>query len=79
VGWTIKFVGIHDSLRARAFSVRDEWAYYDDWAREQPTDVSLNAAQISIKQHLQDDAVLGTPRAPQVSLGAMDRLFDVTQ
>ncbi len=79
VGWTIRFIGIHDSLRARAHSVRDEWAYYDDWAREQRTDVALNAAQSAIKQHLFEDAVLRAPRVPQVSLGAIDALFDLTQ
>jgi hypothetical protein len=63
----------------RASTVRDEWAYYDDWAREQKTDVSLNATQAAIKQRLQDEAVLRPPRVPQVSLGSMDRLFDVTQ
>ena len=60
-------------------NVRDEWAYYDDWAREQRTDVSLNAAQAAIKQHLFEDAVLRAPRVPQVSLGAIDELFDLTQ
>ena len=79
VGWTIRFIGIHDSLRARAFAVRDEWAYYDDWAREQRTDVSLNPAQAAIRQHLFDDAVLRAPRVPQVSLGAINALFDLTQ
>ena len=79
IGWTVRFVGIHDSLRVRASAVRDEWAFYDDWAREQKTDTSLNAAQAAIKQQLQDAAVLRSPRVPQVSLGSMDRLFDVTQ
>ena len=79
IGWTVKFIGIHDSLRARAFNVRDEWAYYDDWAREQRTDVSLNAAQTAIKRQLLDDAVKRPPRAPQISLGSMERLFDLTQ
>jgi hypothetical protein len=79
IGWTVKLIGIHDSLRARASSVRDEWAYYDDWAREQRTDVSLNAAQTAIKRQLLDDAVRRPPRAPRVSLGSMERLFDLTQ
>jgi hypothetical protein len=79
IGWTIKFVGIHDSLRARVESVRDEWAYYDDWAREQRTDVTLDATQTAIKRQLMDAAVRRTPRGPQVSLGALDRLFDLTQ
>ncbi len=79
VGWTIRFIGIHDSLRARAFAVRDEWAYYDDWAREQRTDVSLNPVQAAIKQRLLDSAVLGARRAPRISFGVVDRLFDLTQ
>ncbi|MBM3817476.1 MAG: hypothetical protein FJW14_00465 [Acidimicrobiia bacterium] len=79
VGWTVRFVGIHDSLRARAMSVRDEWAYYDDWAREQPTDTSLDAPQAAIKQQLFEDAVLRAPRVPQLSLGAIGALFDRTQ
>ena len=62
IGWTVKFIGIHDSLRARASSVRDEWACYDDWAREQRTDVSLNADQTAIKRQLLDDAVRRPPR-----------------
>ena len=27
LGWSVRFLGVHDSLRARALSVRDEWAY----------------------------------------------------
>ena len=79
VGWAIRYVGIHYSLRARAEAVRNEWAYYDDWAREQKTDVSLDAKQSAIKQQLFDDAVNRAPRAPQISLGAAGTLFDVTQ
>jgi hypothetical protein len=79
IGWSVRFVGIHDSLRARALSVRDEWAYYDDWARQQPNDIQLNAEEQAIRQHLYDDAVLRAPRVPQLSLGGVDRFFDFTQ
>ena len=79
IGWTIRYVGIHDHLRARAFDVRDEWAYYDDWAREQRTDVTLTGAQSAIKQRLLDEAVLRRPLAPRVSFGSFDRLIDMTQ
>ena len=79
VGWTIRYIGIHDSLRARVFAVRDEWAYYDDWAGQQRTDVSLDPAQTAIKQHLLGDAVLRAPDVPQVSFGALDQLFDRSQ
>ncbi|HTI41903.1 MAG TPA: hypothetical protein VL693_08770 [Vicinamibacterales bacterium] len=79
IGWSIRFVGMQDNLRARALSVQDEWAYYDDWAREQPTDVHLTAEEEVIRQHLYDDAVLRAPRVPQLSLGGIERLFDFTQ
>lgn len=79
VGWSVRFLGIHDSLRARALSVQDEWAYYDDWARQQPNDIQLNAEEQAIRQHLYDDAVLRAPRVPQLSLGGVDRFFDFTQ
>ena len=79
VGWSVRFVGIHESLRARALSVREEWAYYDDWVREQPRPMPLTPEEQAIKQHLYDDAVLRAPRAPQPSLGVAERLFDFTQ
>jgi len=79
VGWSVRFVGIHDSLRARALSVREEWAYYDDWVREQPRPMPLTPEEQAIKQHLYDDAVLRAPRASQPSLGVAERLFDFTQ
>ena len=79
VGWSVRFVGIHDSLRARALSVREEWAYYDDWVREQPRPMPLTPEEQAIKQHLYDDAVLRAPRVPQPSLGVTERLFDFSQ
>lgn len=79
IGWSIRFVGIHDSLRARALSVREEWAYYDDWVREQPRPLALTPEEEAIKQHLYEDAVLRAPRVPQISLGVTDRLFDFSQ
>jgi hypothetical protein len=79
VGWSVRFIGIHENLRARALSVREEWAYYDDWIREQPRPLALTAEEQAIKQHLYDDAVLRAPRVPQLSLGVIDRWFDFTQ
>ena len=79
IGWSVRFVGIHDSLRARALSVAEEWAYYDDWVREQPRSVVLTAEEEAIKQHLYEDAIFRAPRVPQLSLGAIDRFFDFTQ
>jgi hypothetical protein len=79
VGWSVRFIGIHESLRARALSVRDEWAYYDDWVREQPRPMPLTPEEQTIKQHLYQDAVLRAPRVPQLSLGVTERLFDFSQ
>jgi hypothetical protein len=79
VGWSVRFIGIHESLRARALAVREEWAYYDDWVREQPRPMPLTSEEQAIKQHLYEDAVLRAPRVPQLSLGVSERLFDFTQ
>jgi hypothetical protein len=79
IGWSVRFIGIHDSLRARALSVREEWAYYDDWVREQPRPLPLTQEEQTIKQHLYEDAVLRAPRVPQLSLGVMERLVDFSQ
>jgi hypothetical protein len=79
VGWSVRFIGIHESLRARALAVREEWAYYDDWVREQPRPMPLTPEEQAIKQHLYEDAVLRAPRVPQLSLGVSERLFDFTQ
>ena len=79
VGWSVRFIGIHDSLRARALSVREEWAYYDDWVREQPRPVPLTQEEQTIKQRLYEDAVLRAPRVPQLSLGVMERFVDFSQ
>jgi hypothetical protein len=79
IGWSVRFVGIDVNLRARTLSVQDEWAYYDDWARNQPIDVRLNNEEEGIRQHLYEDAVLHAPRVPQLSLGALESVFDLTQ
>jgi hypothetical protein len=79
VGWTLRLLGIHDSLRHKAAAVRDEWAYYDDWDRQQPVRLPLTAADEAIRQRLLEDAISGAPRPPQLSLGAVDQLFDPTQ
>jgi hypothetical protein len=59
--------------------VREEWAYYDDWVREQPRPLPLTQEEQTIKQHLYEDAVLRAPRVPQLSLGVMERLVDFSQ
>jgi hypothetical protein len=79
VGWSVRFVGIHENLRARALSVREEWAYYDDWVREQPRPMPLTPEEHAIKQHLYEDAVLRAPRVPQPSLGVAEQWFDFSQ
>jgi len=79
VGWSVRFIGIHESLRARALSVSDEWAYYDDWVREQPRPMLLTPEEQAIKQHLYEDAILRAPRVPQLSLGLTEQWFDFSQ
>jgi hypothetical protein len=79
VGWTVRLIGVHDSLRHRALSVRDEWAYYDDWLKEQGGAAPLSEAEEAIRRRLFDDAISGAARSPQLSLGPVGQLFDTTQ
>jgi hypothetical protein len=79
MGWTVRFVGAYYNLRLRALSVRNEWAYYDDWENSQPIKVPLTAADLAIKRSLLEDAISRAPRAPDISIGWADRLFDPLQ
>jgi hypothetical protein len=78
VGWSIKLMGIHYSLRQMAIGIRNEWAYYDDWGSKQPADVRASVDPV-LKQRLYDDAIQHVPQPPVVSLGWAEALFDVTQ
>jgi hypothetical protein len=78
IGWSIKLLGIHYNLRQMAVSVRNEWAYYDDWAGSQPPHVRA-AVDPVLKQRLYDDAIEHAPQPSVVELRWAEALFDVTQ
>jgi hypothetical protein len=79
LGWSVKLVGIHQHLSGRAFAVRDEWAYYDDWERDQPQRIELGPEGEIIRKRLYEGAVLHPPHAVRMSFGALEQLFDPTQ
>ncbi len=79
-GWSVRFVGLHYNLRQRAASVRDEWAYFSDWQREQgPLERLETPTHRRIKDRLYEDAIWRTPRPPAVELSWADEIFDRTQ
>jgi|SoiMethySBSTD1v2_1073268.scaffolds.fasta_scaffold00056_24 hypothetical protein len=78
VGWSIKLLGVHYSLRQTAVSVRNEWAYYDDWASQQPSELRASVDP-ALKQQLYDDAIERVPQPPVVSFRWADAFFDRTQ
>lgn len=63
--WGIRAVGLHAALDRTAVSVREQWAFVDEWlARTGSTDLSPTPA--ALKQRLQDDANLRFPARPQL-------------
>jgi hypothetical protein len=77
-GWSVRFVGVNYSLRQVADSVRNEWAYYDDWERDQGFRL-VEPAHLAVKQALYEDAIRSAPRPPAWSAPWADELFDRTQ
>jgi hypothetical protein len=78
LGWSVRLVGIHYNLRHMAESVRNEWAYYDDWDKEQGS-IPLDPADAQIRQALYDDAIWRAPQPPVLSFRWADELFDRSQ
>ncbi len=78
-GWTVRLVGIHYSLQVRELSVRNEWAYYDDWERKQQFEVAFTAEETTIRQALRRQAIRGSRDVRQFVSRWPARLFDVTQ
>ncbi len=78
-GWTLRFVGVHYSLQLRELTVRNEWAYYDDWKRKQHFEVPFTAQEDAIQQSLRRQAIRGSSGVRQFASRWPARLFDVTQ
>ncbi|MEQ1572685.1 MAG: hypothetical protein ABL993_00430 [Vicinamibacterales bacterium] len=79
-GWSVRFVGLHYNLRQRAASVRDEWAYFSDWQREQgPSEMLVTPTHRRIRDSLYEDAIRRTPKPPALALSWADEIFDRSQ
>jgi hypothetical protein len=63
--WSIRAVGLHAALDYTAGSVREQWAYVDEWlVRTGSANISPSTA--ALKSRLQDDANLRHPARPQL-------------
>ncbi|MFI5077301.1 MAG: hypothetical protein ACHQRO_08160 [Vicinamibacteria bacterium] len=63
--WAIRAVGLHAALDYTAGSVREQWAYVDEWlVRTGSANISPSTA--ALKSRLQDDANLRHPARPQL-------------
>lgn len=78
-GWTLRLMGVHYSLQSRELTVRNEWAYYDDWERKQHFEVPFTAQEMAIVQSLRRQAIRGSGGVRQFTSRWPDRLFDVSQ
>jgi hypothetical protein len=78
-GWTVRFVGVHYSLQVRELSVRNEWAYYQDWADRQQFAEPFTPAENAIRDSLRRQAIRGASGVRQVPTRWPSRLFDITQ
>ncbi|HEY6362181.1 MAG TPA: hypothetical protein VIX63_13805 [Vicinamibacterales bacterium] len=73
--WAVRAVGLHAALAASAGSVREQWAYVDEWL-ERSHNEQLSPRARALKQHLQDDAVIRHPARPPLR-EKWTRLFEV--
>lgn len=78
-GWTIRFLGIHYSLQMRELTVRNEWAYYEDWVEKQQFQTPFTARETAIQQALRRQAIRGASGIRQFASPWPRRLFDITQ
>jgi hypothetical protein len=73
--WAIRAVGLQAALDSTAVSVREQWAFVDDW-RAGTGSGGLSPASESLLRHLQDDANLRHPARPQLR-EELSHLFEV--
>jgi hypothetical protein len=64
--WSYRAVGAHLGVRRAAAALRGEWAYVDLWL-ERKSQVPTDPFAVSLKEHLQDDAVRRHPLRPMLA------------
>ena len=65
-GWAFRAIGAQLDLRHAAEVVRVEWAYVDQWLRDQEV-VPTTAQGRAIVTHLQEDAIFRHPMRPRIA------------
>jgi hypothetical protein len=78
-GWTVRLIGVHYSLQVRELTVRNEWAYYQDWADRQQFATPFTANETAVRDALRRDAIRGARGVRQFESGWASRVLDVTQ
>ena len=73
--WGIRAVGLHAALDRTAGSVREQWAFVDEWLARSGSG-GLSPTSEALKTKLQDDANLRHPARPQLR-EELARLFEV--
>jgi hypothetical protein len=63
VTWSLRYLGLHASLRNAGYEIRTEWAYAGEW-RGRPSPDPLTPDARRLKERLRDDAVLRRPAPP---------------
>jgi hypothetical protein len=74
--WGIRAIGLHAALDRTAGSVREQWAFVDEWLARTGSGGGLSPTSEALKQQLQDDANLRHPARPQLR-EELSRLFEV--
>ena len=64
--WSLRAIGAHLALRGSAATLRGEWAYVDLWL-ERKSQVPTDPFALSLKRHLEDDAVRRHPLRPMLA------------
>jgi hypothetical protein len=76
--WSVKFIGIHYSIRKESIAVRKEWAQVDGWLAREGSALNTPAKR-SVKGLLEMDALRRQPVAPWPALPWSVDWFDETQ
>jgi hypothetical protein len=63
VTWAVRDVGAHANLRQFAYSVRNEWAYVDEWVQEHQKDLS-GPDGMALLRDLRTSAIRTHPAPP---------------
>jgi hypothetical protein len=78
-GWSVRTVGTQYRLREVASIVRNDWAYYDKWERQQTTVVVDTPGGKRVWQTLYDDAIWRRPAPRALTSRVLDAWTDPEQ